>query len=64
VSFSLFIHTISHLSSPIVTAMFISGGIVARRRVTTPAGQAIALGVIAGGVIAAIAAIALVAADR
>jgi hypothetical protein len=64
VSFSLFIHTVSQLSSPIVAAAFIAGGIVARQRAVTPAGHAIALGALAGGVVAAIASIALAAAGR
>lgn len=63
-SFSLFIYTVSQLSSPIVSAMFIAGGVVSRRRVSTDAGQALALGTIAGGAVAAIAAIALAAAGR
>lgn len=63
-SFSLFIYTVSQLSSPIVSAMFIAGGVVGRRRVPTDAGQALALGTIAGGTVAAIAAIALAAAGR
>lgn len=64
VSFSLFIHTISQLSSPIVSALFIAGGVVGRRRVPTSSGQAIATGTIVGGVVAAIAAITLAAAGR
>jgi hypothetical protein len=61
VSFSLFIHSVSQLSSPIVSALFIAGGIVGRRRVPTDAGQALAVGTIAGGVVAAIASLALAA---
>jgi hypothetical protein len=64
VSFSLFIHSVSQLSSPIVSAAFIAGGIVARQRAATPTAHAIALGVLAGGVVAALASIALAAAGR
>jgi hypothetical protein len=61
VSFSLFIHSISQLSSPIVSASFIAGGFVLRQRATTPTAQAIAIGMLVGGVVAAIASIALAA---
>ena len=64
VSTSLFVYTISPLSSVIVSALFIAGGVVGRRRVPPGAGQAIAAATIAGGVVAAIAAIALAAAGR
>ena len=64
VSFGLFIHTISQLSAPIVCAGFIAAGIVGRRRATTPGGRALALGSLAGGVVAALASIALAAAGR
>jgi hypothetical protein len=64
VSFSLFIHTISQLAAPIVCASFIAAGIVGRQRGTTPGGQAIALGSIAGGAVAFVASIALAAAGR
>jgi hypothetical protein len=63
VSFSLFIHSISQLSSPIVSAAFIAAGIVLRQRATTATGQAIALGALVGGIVAAVASIALAAAD-
>ena len=62
VSFSLFIHTISQLSSPIVSALFIAAGVVLRQRAATPTALAVALGSLAGGVVAAIATIALAAA--
>jgi hypothetical protein len=61
VSFSLFIYSISELSSPIVSAAFISGGIVLRQRAQTSTAQAIAIGMLVGGVVAAIASIALAA---
>lgn len=64
VSMGLFIHTISQLASPIVSAGFIAAGWVARQRASTPAGQAMALGALVGGVVAAIASIALAAAGR
>jgi hypothetical protein len=64
VSFSLFIHTVSQLSSPIVAALFISGGIVGRRRGRAEGTQALSLGFLSGGVLAAVAAIALTAAGR
>jgi hypothetical protein len=63
VSFSLFIHSISQLSSPIVSAAFIAAGVVLRQRATTGTGQAIALGALVGGTVSAIASIALAAAD-
>ncbi len=62
VSFSLFIHSISQLSSPIVSAAFIAAGIVLRQRAATPTAHAIAVGLLVGGVVAAIASIALAAA--
>jgi pyrrolidone-carboxylate peptidase len=62
VSFSLFIHTISQLSSPIVSALFIAAGVVLRQRAATPTAHAVALGSLAGGVVAAVATIALAAA--
>ena len=62
VSFSLFIHSISQLSSPIVSAAFIAAGVVLRQRASTPSGQAIGLGALVGGAVAAIASIALAAA--
>jgi hypothetical protein len=61
VSFSLFIHSISQLSSPLVSAAFIAAGVVLRQRATTAAGQAIALGVLVGGAVAAVASLALAA---
>jgi hypothetical protein len=61
VSLGLFMHTISQLASPIVCAAFIAAGIVGRRRAATPAGAAIGIGTIAGGVVAAIAGLALTA---
>jgi hypothetical protein len=64
VSVGLFIHTISQLASPIVCAAFIAAGWVGRQRATTRAGQALALGILIGGVAAAIASIALAAAGR
>jgi hypothetical protein len=63
VSFSLFIYSISQLSSPIVSAMFIAGGIVLRQRATTSTAQAIAMGMLVGGAVAAVSAIALAATD-
>jgi len=62
VSFSLFIHSISQLSSPIVSAAFIAAGVVLRQRASTGSGQAIALGALAGGIVAAVASVALTAA--
>jgi hypothetical protein len=62
VSFSLFIYSISQLSSPIVSGAFIAAGIVLRQRATTGSGQAIAVGATLGGLFAAIASIALAAA--
>jgi hypothetical protein len=59
VSFSLFIHTISQLSSPLVCAAFIAGGVVARRRSATIDGRALAAGVLAGGIVAAVASLVL-----
>jgi hypothetical protein len=64
VSFSLFIHTISQLSSPLVCAAFIAAGIVARRRVATESGKALAIGVLVGGGVAAVASIVLAAAGH
>lgn len=64
VSFSLFIHTISQLSSPIVSAMFIAGGVVGRQRIHTASGQALSLGFLVGGVVAAVSSIALAAAGH
>jgi hypothetical protein len=64
VSFSLFIHTVSQLSSPIVSAAFIAGGIVGRQRAATAVAHAVAVGALAGGGVAAIASIALAAAGR
>jgi hypothetical protein len=64
VSVGLFMYTISQLAGPIVDAGFIAGGIVGRRRSATPAGQALALGTIAGGLVAAVGAVALAAAGR
>lgn len=64
VSVGLFIHTISQLASPLVCAAFIAGGIVGRQRATTPAGQAVALGSLIGGIVAAIASLALAGAGR
>jgi hypothetical protein len=61
VSFSLLVHTISPLSSPIVAALFIAGGVVGRQRTESGAGQALALGGIVGGITGAIASIALAA---
>jgi pyrrolidone-carboxylate peptidase len=63
VSFSLFIHSISQLSSPIVSALFIAGGIVLRQRATTPTAHAIAIGMLIGGIVAAIASLVLAATD-
>jgi hypothetical protein len=62
VSFSLFIHSISQLSSPLISAAFIAAGVVLRQRASTPSGQAIGLGVLVGGVVAAVASLALAAA--
>jgi hypothetical protein len=62
VSFSLFIHSISQLSSPIVSGAFIAAGVVMRQRATTATGQAIALGALVGGIVAAVTSIALAAA--
>ena len=59
-----FIHTISHLASPVVSAGFIAAGIVARRRATTALTTTIALATVAGGVVGAVASVALVAAGR
>jgi hypothetical protein len=64
VSVGLFIHTISQLASPIVCASFIAAGVVGRERAATPQGQAVALGSLVGGIVAAIASIALAAAGR
>jgi hypothetical protein len=64
VSFSLFIHSVSQLSSPIVSAAFIAAGIVLRQRARTATAHAIAIGMLVGGVVAAIASIALAAAGR
>jgi Ca2+/Na+ antiporter len=64
VSVGLFIHTISQLASPLTCAAFIAAGWVGRQRATTPAGQALALGTLIGGIAAAIASIALAAAGR
>jgi len=64
VSFSLFVHLISQLASPIVSAAFIAAGIVGRRRAATPIGQAIAVAALAGGLVAALASIGLAAAGR
>ena len=64
VSFSLFIHTISQLSSPIVSAMFIAGGVVGRQRIRTGSGQALSLGFLVGGAVAAVSSIALAAAGH
>ena len=44
VSFTLFIHSISQLSSPIISAAFIAAGIVLRQRAATPTAHAIARG--------------------
>jgi hypothetical protein len=62
VSFALFIHTISQLSSPIVAAAFIAAGIVLRQRATTPVAHTIAVTTIVSGVLAGVASIALAAA--
>jgi hypothetical protein len=64
VSFSLFVHLVSQLASPLVSAAFIAAGIVGRRRAATPLGQAVALATLAGGLTGAIASIALAAAGR
>jgi hypothetical protein len=64
VSFSLFVHLVSQLASPLVCAAFIAAGIVGRRRAQTPLAQAVATAALAGGVVAAIASIALTAAGR
>ena len=64
VSLCLFIHTISQLASPLVSAGFIAGGIVARRRATTPRANTIAFATLAGGVIGAVASLVLAAAGR
>lgn len=64
VTFGLFIHTISQLASPIVSASFIAAGIVGRQRATTPAGQAVAFGSLVGGIVAAIMSLALAGAGR
>jgi hypothetical protein len=62
VSFALFIHTISQLSSPIVAAAFIAAGVVLRQRATTPIAQTIAVTSMVAGTVAAVASIALAAA--
>ena len=62
VSFSLFVHLVSQLASPLVSAAFIAAGVVGRRRATTPLGHAVALATLAGGIVGAIASIALAAA--
>jgi hypothetical protein len=64
VSVGLFIHTISQLASPIVCAGFIAAGIVGRQRSTTQAGQAVALGSLVGGIVAALTSIVLAAVGR
>ncbi len=64
VSVSLFIHTISQLASPLVSASFIAAGIVGRRRATTSLGWTLAVATLVGGIVGAIASIALVAAGR
>ncbi len=64
VSVGLFIHTISQLASPIVCAGFIAAGWVGRQRSTTPTGQALAVGALVGGVVAALASITLAATGR
>ena len=61
VSFALFIHTISQLSSPLVSALFIAAGIVGRQRSTTSVGQTVAVTTIVGGVVAAVSSLVLVA---
>jgi len=61
VSFALFIHTISQLSSPLVCAAFIAAGVVAKRRATSSDGQALAVGIVIGGAVGAIASVTLAA---
>lgn len=64
VSFALFVHLVSLLASMLVSAAWIAAGIVGRSRVQTPLGQAAATATLAGGVVSAIASIALTAAGR
>jgi hypothetical protein len=64
VSFSLFVHLVSQLASPLVSALFIAAGIVGRRRAATQLGHAVAVATLTGGAVAAIASIALAAAGR
>jgi len=64
VSVTLFIHTISQLASPLVSAAFIAAGIVGRRRATTQLGHLLALATLVGGLVGAVASIALAAAGR
>ena len=64
VSVCLFIHTISQLASPIVSAGFIAAGIVGRWRATTPLTTLLSLATLAGGIVGAVASLALAAAGR
>ena len=64
VSLGLFIHTISQLASPIVCASFIAAGIVGRQRATTQLGRMIALGALAGGIVAAVSSLVLAGVGR
>jgi hypothetical protein len=64
VSFALFVHLVSLLASMLVSAAWIAAGIVGRRRTQTPLGNAAAAATLAGGVVSAIASIALAAAGR
>ncbi len=64
VSLCLFIHAISQLASPIVSASFIAAGIVGRRRATTSLGTTIALATLAGGIVGAVASLVLAATGR
>jgi hypothetical protein len=64
VSISLFLYAVSPMASSFLCAAFIAGGVVCRRRATSALARALAVALLVGGAVAALASIGLAAAGR
>lgn len=62
VSVSLFLYAVSPIASSVLSAAFIAGGVVGRRRATSTLPHAMAGALLLGGAVAALASIGLAAA--
>jgi hypothetical protein len=64
VSVALFLYAVSPIASSVLSAAFIAGGVVGRRRATSAISHAMAVALLLGGGAAALTSVGLAAAGR